>query len=421
MTDTAAEIRPFTIAIPQHQLDDLAARLANTRWPAELPGVGWDRGVPVDYLRDLAGHWRTGYDWRAQEARLNEFPQFITDIDDQEIHFLHVRSPEPTALPLILLHGWPGCFADFLDLIGPLTDPRRYGGDPVDAFRLVIPSLPGFGFSTPLAGPGMGPARMAGSLTHLMARLGYDRYGVHGYDTGSFVGPEMGRQDADRVTGVHVNGLLTFPIGADGEFDGLTGADQRRWQAMQDFNDGYLRCNTKRPQTVAYGLHDSPVGQLAWIVEKFKELTDPADGLPERSVDRDRILTDVSLYWFTGTAASSAQVYYEAAAETDWGQDDQSDRDQADRADWGQADQTDWDQPTEIGRDQPVEADWGKPASGVPTGVLLSTHDVTIRPWAERDHHLVRWTELDRGGHFLAMEAPDLLIGDLRAFFRTVR
>ncbi|MDG4830070.1 epoxide hydrolase [Solwaraspora sp. WMMD1047] len=394
MTDPAPDIRPFTIAIPQPQLDDLAARLANIRWPTELPGVGWDRGVPVDYLRDLAGHWRTSYDWRAQEARLNEFPQFMTNVDDQKIHFLHVRSPEPAATPLILLHGWPGCFADFLDVIGPLTDPRRYGADPADAFHLVIPSLPGFGFSTPLAGPGMGPTRMAGLLTRLMGRLGYHRYGVHGYDTGSFVGPEMGRQDAGRVVGVHVNGLLTFPVGADGEFDGLTEADQRRWQAMQDFNDGYLQCNTKRPQTVAYGLHDSPVGQLAWIVEKFKELTDPADGLPEQSVDRDRILTDVSLYWFTGTAASSAQIYYETAAETDWGQ--------ADGADWGQAD----------------GADPGQPAPRVPTGVLLSTHDVTVRPWAERDHDVVRWTELDRGGHFLAMEAPDLLVGDLREFFR---
>jgi pimeloyl-ACP methyl ester carboxylesterase len=169
----------------------------------------------------------------------------------------------------MLLHGWPGGVVDFLDVIGPLSDPRAQGGDPADAFHLVIPSLPGFGFSTPLAGPGMGSARMAGVLVQLMSQLGYDRYGVQGYDTGSWVATEMGKHDPDHVVGIHVNALLTFPIGAEGEMDGLTEVEQRRWQAMQNFNDGYLQCNSKRPQTVAYGLHDSPVGQLAWIVEKF--------------------------------------------------------------------------------------------------------------------------------------------------------
>ncbi|MBE1560196.1 epoxide hydrolase family protein [Nonomuraea africana] len=271
MTNPQQGIRPFRIDIPQAQLDDLHARLANTRWPGELPGVGWSRGVPLGYLKDLADYWRTGYDWRAHEAALNEHPQYITTIDGQTVHFLHVRSPEPGATPLLMLHGWPGGVVDFLDVIGPLSDPRAYGGDPAGAFHLVIPSLPGFGLSTPLAGPGMNAARMAGVFVRLM--------------------------------------------------DGLTDVERRRWQSMQDFNDGYLQCNSKRPQTVTYGLHDSPVGQLAWIVEKFKELTDPEDGLPEDGVDRDRILTDVSLYWLTDTAVSAAQIYYEEISANAWSAD----------------------------------------------------------------------------------------------------
>ncbi|MFI6497810.1 epoxide hydrolase family protein [Nonomuraea typhae] len=373
-------IRPFRIDIPQEQLDDLAARLAGTRWPDELPGVGWSRGVPVAYLKELAEYWRTAYDWRAQEAAINEHPQFMTTIDGQNIHFLHVRSPEPGARPLILLHGWPGAVTDFLDVIGPLTDPRAHGGDPAGAFHLVIPSLPGFGFSTPLAGPGMTAARMGGLFVRLMADLGYERYGVQGYDTGSWVGPAMARQDPGRIIGVHLNAMIAFPAGIDGELDGLSAADQQRWQRMQDFNDGYLQCNSKRPQTVAYGLHDSPVGQLAWIVEKFKELTLPEDALPEAAVSRDRMLTDVSIYWLTGTAGSAAQVYYEELSAVSW--DDTA------------------------------------PERGTaPTGVLVSAHDVTIRPWAERDHAVVHWTELDEGGHFLSMERPGLLIDDVRTFF----
>ncbi|KOX32514.1 epoxide hydrolase [Saccharothrix sp. NRRL B-16348] len=372
------DIRPFRIDIPQEQLDDLEARLAATRWPDELPGVGWSRGVPVGYLKDLAEHWRTAYDWRAHEAAINEHPQFLATVAGQTVHFLHVRSPEPDALPLVLLHGWPGGVTDFLDVIGPLSDPRAHGGDPATAFHLVVPSLPGFGFSTPLAGPGMGAARMAGVLVELMDALGYGRYGVQGYDTGAWVGPEVARQAPDRVVGLHVNALLTFPVGAEGEFDGLSDVERQRWAAMEHFNDGYLQCNSKRPQTVAYGLHDSPVGQLAWIVEKFKELTDPEDGLPEDSVDRDRVLTDVSLYWLTGTAASAAQIYYEEISAKGW----------------ADAERT-----------------------TVPTGVLVSDHDKTIRPWAERDHNVVRWTELDRGGHFLAMEQPELLVTDVRDFF----
>ncbi|GIH68563.1 epoxide hydrolase family protein [Sphaerimonospora thailandensis] len=398
MTDSQQGIRPFRIDIPQSELDDLAARLAGTRWPDELPGVGWSRGVPLDYLRELAEYWRTGYDWRAHEAALNEHPQYLTAIDGQSVHFLHIRSPEPDATPLLLLHGWPGGVVDFLDVIGPLSDPRGHGADPATAFHLVIPSLPGFGFSTPLAGPGMNAAKMAAVLTRLMALLGYERYGVQGYDTGAWVAPQMGRQAPDHVIGVHINALLTFPVGEEGEMDGLSDVEQRRWDRMQNFNDGYLQCNSKRPQTVTYGLHDSPVGQLAWIVEKFKELTDPEEGLPEDSIDRDRILTDVSLYWLTGTAGSAAQIYYEEISANDWGQTGAEDG-----GEWG-------------------AGDWAVvQRRTVPTGVLVSAHDVTIRRWAERDHDVARWTELDRGGHFLAMEAPDLLVCDVREFFQKLR
>ncbi|MEC3893948.1 epoxide hydrolase [Nocardiopsis alba] len=382
-------IHPFRIDIPQGELTDLNARLAATRWPAGAPGAGWERGVPVSYLKELVEHWRTGYDWRVHETEINAHPQFVTEVDGQTVHFLHVRSPEPDAVPLLLLHGWPGTFADFLDVIGPLSDPRSHGGDPGDAFHLVIPSLPGFGLSVPLAGPGMDVARMAGVFVELMDRLGYDRYGVQGYDTGSLVAPEVGRRAPDRVIGAHLNALLAFPYG-DEDTEGLEGADLRRWEAMRDFNDAYLRCNSLRPWTVAYGLTDSPVGQLAWMVEKFKELSMPEEALPEESIDRDRILTTVSLYWLTATAGSSAQIYYEEMSANDWSADEGSDD------------------------------SWETPA-GAPTGVLLSAHDVTVRPWAERDHDIVRWTEAGRGGHFLSLEEPEVLVDDVRAFFRALR
>ncbi|MEU6787773.1 epoxide hydrolase [Nonomuraea angiospora] len=301
-------IRPFRIEVPQQDLDDLRTRLAMTRWQEQLPGTGWERGVPLDYLKNLAEYWRTGYDWRAHEARLNEIPQFTVTIDGQNIHFAHIRSENPSALPLMLLHGWPGTFVMFLDVIEPLSRD----------FHLVIPSLPGFGFSTPLSGPGWDPARTARAFTQLMALLGYDRYGVQGGDSGSFIAPEMGKHAPDHVVGVHLNAAITFPIGQEGEMDGLTEEERRRWDTMQNFNDGYLQTQSKRPQTVAYGLHDSPVGQLAWIMEKFKELTDPVEGLPEDSLDRDLMLTNVTIYWLTGTAGSSAQFYYESIGAADW-------------------------------------------------------------------------------------------------------
>lgn len=376
-------IRPFTVNIPQEQLDDLADRLGRTRWPVELPGAGWERGVPVSYLRELAEYWRTGFDWRKQEAGLNRFPQFVTSIDGTDIHFLHVRSPEPGARPLMLVHGWPGSVVEFLEVIGPLSDPRAHGGDPADAFHLVIPSLPGHGFSGPLGGTGWCRGRMAAAFNELMDRLGYERYGVQGGDVGAIIAPEMGRRAPDRVTGVHVNALVTFPSGDPAELAGLTGAEQARLAGFKHFRDemmGYLQLQGTRPNTVAYGLTDSPAGQLGWIVEKFKEWTDAAAELPEDAVDRDLLLANVSVYWFTGTAGSSAQMYWETFH---------------------------------------GGAGWGAERSSVPTGcaVFGGGGDFAIRRMAERDHSIVRWTEFDRGGHFAALEAPDLLVGDVRAFF----
>jgi pimeloyl-ACP methyl ester carboxylesterase len=378
------EIAPFQINIPQDHLDDLRQRLAHTRWPGEVPGANWTAGVPLDYLKDLADYWQTKYDWRAHEARLNEFPQFTTVIDEQTVHFLHVRSPEPDALPLILTHGWPGSVVEFMQIIGPLTDPARHGGDPADAFHIVAPSLPGFGFSSPLAAPGWNTNRVARAWAELMNRLGYHRYGAQGGDTGAIVSPELGRVDPAHVLGVHVNNLGTFPSGDPAELVGITEADQARLALMTTWGrdmSGYAIVQSTRPQTISYALIDSPVGQLAWIVEKFKEWTDPAAALPEDAVDRDLILTDVSVYWLTGTAGSAARLYYEDART------------------WGQA----------------------QPRSSVPTGVAVFPNDITIRPLAERDHNLVHWTEFSRGGHFAAMEAPDLLVGDVREFFRKVR
>jgi epoxide hydrolase len=378
------DIRPFRIDISQADLDDLADRLAHTRWPDELPGAGWEAGVPLGYLKDLAAYWRTDYDWRAHEARLNQFPQFTTGIDGQNVHFLHVRSPEPGALPLVITHGWPGSVAEFMKIIDPLTDPARHGGDPADAFHVVAPSLPGFGFSTPLAAPGWETSRVAQAWAELMHRLGYHRYGAQGGDTGSVVSPELGRIDPEHVIGVHVNNLGTFPSGDPSELAGLTQADQARLALMTTWGrdmTGYAIVQSTRPQTLAYALTDSPAGQLAWIVEKFKEWTDPSASLPEDAVDRDLILTDVSVYWLTGTAGSAARIYYEGART------------------WGQA----------------------RPKSPAPTAVAVFPNDLTIRPLAERDHNVVHWAEFSRGGHFAAMEAPDLLVSDVRDFFRQFR
>jgi epoxide hydrolase len=375
------EIRPYRIDIPQAELDDLADRLARTRWTGELPGTGWSYGVPAGYLKELAEYWRTSYDWRKAEAELNSFPQFTTTIDGANVHFLHVRSPEPGALPLILTHGWPGSIVEFLDLIGPLTDPVAHGGQASDAFHVVIPSIPGFGFSGPTREQGWGPARVARAWAVLMERLGYERYGAQGGDFGSGISRRLGVHVPERVIGVHLNFLLTFPSGDPAEMAGLTPAELARLGGLKRYTEelsGYMHLQVQRPQTLGHALADSPVGQLAWIVEKFKEWTFEA-AVPEDAIPRDRILTNVMLYWLTNTAASSARFYKESAAS------------------------------------------WGTPQTlTVPTALALFPGELAlpIRSFAERTNTgIVRWTEYDRGGHFAALEVPDLLITDIREFF----
>jgi epoxide hydrolase len=299
---------PFRVEIPQADLDDLHRRLDSTRWPHELPGAGWSRGVPLGYLKELAAYWRTSYGWRAAEARLNQFPQFTTVIDGVRVHLLHVRSPEPRALPLLLTHGWPGSVAEFLHVIGPLTDPGAHGGDPPDAFHLVIPSIPGYGFSGPTGQPGWDFARIAAAWAELMRRLGYHRYAAQGGDVGALISLTLAGLHPERVAGVYVNFLPTPPPGDPAQLAGLSEAEQSRLGRMARFAadlSGYVKVQSTRPQTLAYGLTDSPAGQLAWIAEKFREWTDSAE-VPEDAVDRDQLLTNVMLYWLTATAGSSA-------------------------------------------------------------------------------------------------------------------
>jgi pimeloyl-ACP methyl ester carboxylesterase len=381
----SAEIRPFRLAIPQAALDDLHDRLARTRWPAPLPGTDWSRGVPLDYLRELAEYWRTGYDWREHEAQLNEFPQFTTTIDGANVHFLHVRSAEPDALPLIMTHGWPGSVVEFLDVIEPLTNPRAHSGDAADAFHLVIPSVPGFGLSGPIEDSGWTERRVASAFAELMRRLGYDRYGAQGGDVGAVVSPELGRVDPEHVVGIHVNaasvGFMPFPPLSEDELADLSDLERARFERITEFLDeefGYAQIQSTRPQTLAYGLNDSPVGQLAWIVDKFQSWTHGS--VPEDAVDRDHMLTNVMLYWLTGTAGSSANLYYEGKHAGQWPE-----------------------------------------RSAVPTGVAVFAEDIAIRRYAEQSNTIVHWSDFDRGGHHAAMEAPDLLIADVRHFFRQFR
>jgi pimeloyl-ACP methyl ester carboxylesterase len=379
-------IRPFRIDVPQAALDDLHARLERTRWPDELPDAAWDYGVPLGYLTDLADYWGSRFDWRAQEAQLNALPQFTTVIDGQDIHFLHVRSPEPHALPLVVTHGWPGSVAEFLKVIGPLSDPRAYGADPADAFHLVIPALPGFGFSGPTTAKGWTIGRAASAWAELMRRLGYQRYGAQGGDFGALLSPELGHVDTEHVVGVHLN-AATVGFIPWGEVDPeqlatLTDVEKARLARKHRFlTDGnaYFQMQATRPQTIAYSLTDSPVGLLAWIVDKFNEWT---HGPLEDAVERDEILTSVMLYWVTRTAGSAARLYYE---------------------------------------NMHAAANWSRPPSTTPVGVAAFAEDIAIRRYGEQTNTIVHWSDFDRGGHFAALEAPDLLVADMRTFFRLVR
>jgi epoxide hydrolase len=378
-------MRPFRIEVSQSDLDDLYRRIDGTRWPDEIPGVGWDRGVPLGYLKELAGYWRSGFDWRAAEARLNEFPQFVTEIDGVNVHFLHVRSAVPDALPLILTHGWPGTVAEFLEVIGPLTDPVAHGGDVADAFHLVIPSVPGYAFSGSTGQVGWDTGRVAGAWKELMRRLGYERYAVQGGDWGMPISLRLGLADPEHVVGVHLNMCVTFPPPDPSALEGLDEADLARLdhaaRFMQD-GMGYMRIQSTRPQTLSYALTDSPVGQLAWIAEKYKEWTDSP-------VNTDHILTAVSIYWLTATAGSSAQLCYESGHMT--------------------AD---------------VVRTWAGPwPLAMPVAVASFPKDAVrpVRRFAEQIMPtLTQWTEFDRGGHFPALEQPELLVNDIRTFTRTL-
>ncbi|MFF5109893.1 epoxide hydrolase family protein [Streptosporangium sp. NPDC000509] len=365
-----AEIKPFRIDVPQARLDDLHDRLDRTLWPDELPDAGWDYGVPVEYVRNLAEYWRHEYDWRAHEAEINRHPQFTTEIDGQNIHFLHVRSRHENALPLILTHGWPGSIVEYLKIIEPLTDPE----DPARAFHLVIPSLPGFGLSGPTGEKGWNRYRIAGAWAELMRRLGYDRYGAVGNDGGSLISPEVGRIDPEHVVGVHVTQLFSFPSGDPAEFERITPEDQKALEVLQEFYDTKMSFNTlhsQQPQTLSYAIFDSPTGLLGWNSQLLGD-----------SVDADFILTNTMLYWLTGTATSATRLYYEDA-----------------RAE----------HPTE--------------PTKTPTGLAMFDGDfVSMRTFAERDHtNIVHWKSYDRGGHYAAHIVPDVLAEDLRTFYDGLR
>jgi len=379
-------IEPFRVDVPDDVLDDLRTRLARTRLPNQVDGAGWDQGTELGYLQELLAYWRDEFDWRAQEARLNAFDQYLTEIEGQRVHFVHHRSPEPDALPLLISHGWPGSVVEFLDVIGPLTDPRAHGGDPADAFHVVAPSLPGFAFSGPTHERGWHPRRIAGAYVQLMADLGYDRYGAQGGDWGSIVCACVADLDPEHVAGLHLN-FVTVPKPPDAKVEDLTDEERRALGAQSEWRTtgaGYQEIQGTKPQSLGYGLEDSPAGLAAWIVEKFGAWSDGAP-LPEASFTRDQLLTNITTYWVTATATSSARIYYEMR---------------------------------QIGRGAlPQEY------VAVPTGIANFPGEVTRTPraWVEHRYHVTHWTQHDRGGHFAAMQVPDLFVDDVRAFFRPLR
>ena len=382
----APPIVPFSIRVPDAALDDLKQRLARARFPEPLPPAGWAYGTDLAYLKDLVGYWRDRFDWRAQERRLNQFEQFTTSIDGLPVHFIHRRSKQPNAFPLLVTHGWPGSIVEFTKVIGPLTDPAAHGGRAEDGFDVVMPSLPGFAFSGKPAEPGYDPARIAQMLAKLMARLGYQRYGAQGGDWGAIVNTQVALADPQHVAGLHLNMCTAAaPAGADANA-GLSAAEAARMKARQTFQaeeTGYQQIQGTKPQTLGIALNDSPVGLAAWIVEKFRTWCD-CDGNPETIFSRDELLTNITLYWVTQTAASSARIYYESRHPT-----------------------------SPVNRNR-IE---------VPTACADFPKEII---WSPRAHvatryNIVRWTEMPRGGHFAALEQPQLLVDDVRAFFREVR
>lgn len=374
-TSTASTIRPFRIEIPQADIDDLRDRLARTRLPQPAPGDEWTWGTPNSYLRDAVERWRDEFDWRSAEARLNEHPHFVTEVDGQTIHFVHARSPHPGATPLLLAHTYPGSFADYLDVIGPLIDPVAHGGRPEDAFDVVIPDAPGFGFSQPVTENGWTTARVAAAYDTLMRRLGYDSYGIHGSDNGAMIARELGLLAPEGFRGLHVLQLFSFPSGDPAEFEKLEPQDYAGLEHMQWFQSvgGYNTMNASRPQTIAVGLSDSPAALLAYS-ELFNSF-----GNGTSLVALDAILTEVSIAWFTNASAGMVRAYRENAL-----------------------------------------ADAEPRVSHARTGVAVFADDFqTIRTFAERDNdNIVHWSRFERGGHYAALEVPDALAADIRDFFR---
>jgi epoxide hydrolase len=382
---TSEAVRPFKIHVDDSVLADLRQRLARTRFPGEISGSSWDYGTNLAYLKDLVAYWRDKYDWRAAERRLNQFDQFTTTIDGLDIHFIHQRSRNANAMPLVISHGWPGSFVEFTKIIPLLTDPAAHGGSANDAFHVVAISLPGFGFSGKPIERGYGPERIAGIVAKLMARLGYPRYGLQGGDWGASVSRFAAINDASHVIGLHSNFCLAGPPpGVKDPNEGVPPAELERTRARQAFFEterGYFLEQSTKPQTIGYALDDSPAGLAAWIVEKFRSWSD-SNGDVEKSFSRDDLLTNITLYWVTQTATSSARIYYENQ-----------------RA------------PAAPRR---VE---------VPTACAVFPKEISIPPrrWAEAQYNVTRWTEMPRGGHFAALEAPQLLADDIRAFFRPLR
>jgi epoxide hydrolase len=374
-----SELKPFRIDIPTEVLDDLQARLAHTRWPEAECVDDWSQGIPLAYTRELAAYWADGYDWRSREAALNRFDQFTTEIDGLDIHFIHQRSPHENALPLVITHGWPGSIVEFQKVIEPLVNPAL--GRPEDAFHVVCPSLPGYGFSGKPSRTGWGVGKIAQAWDTLMLRLGYDRYGAQGGDWGAAVTTQIGRNRGHCIA-IHLNMPIAMP--AKGSGGDLTEDEQQALVAFAEhrkWGTGYSKQQSTRPQTLGYGLVDSPVGQLAWIVEKFWAWTD-CDGHPENALSRDELLDNVMVYWATGSGASSARLYWESF--------------------------------NNFFRDDRVD---------LPTGVAAFPKEILrpLRRWCETAYNITHWSTMPRGGHFAAFEQPDLFVDDVRAFFATVR
>ena len=386
-------IEPFKITVDDATLRDLKERLARTRWPDQIAGSEWEYGVPLAYMKELVAHWQTKYDWRAAEKQLNAFNQFVTNIDGLDIHFIHVKSKEKHAVPLVITHGWPGSFVEFQKIIGPLTDPVAHGGKAEDAFHVVCPSLPGFGFSSKPKERGWSSQRMAEVIAKLMARLGYERYGAQGGDWGSGVTRWLASNDGGHCIGGHSN----FPPGGrpmDDPMRGVTPAEMERYQArVKELNDhrAYGSIQGTRPLTLGYGLNDSPAGLAAWIVDKFWAWSDHRGNL-DNSFTKDELITNVMIYWVTETMPSSTRIYFESSHN----------------------------HPRPMSM-TPFERT-GRPA---PMGYALFPKEINVPPraWVERGAggKLAHWTEMPRGGHFAAMEEPKLLVEDVRLFFRKLR